>query len=168
MISKVTLIARTSPLPTELDITTRSLSTEDISALGELYFSAYDAGFGEKSVEAATADITDTFAGKYGNFLADISQVALDESGKIIAAVLVVERSAEDNSPEVPLLIELFTDRDHRRRGLAERLVVISSDLLFQSGHREVSVRVDDSNSAALALYLSLEFRRAEADEDQD
>lgn len=166
MSSKVTLIARTSPLPTELDISTRSLSTDDIPALGELYFSAYDQGIGVQSIEAATSDIDQAFVGKYGTLLTEISQVAVDEEGKIIAGVMVVEHSPEPGSPESPLLIELFTDRDHRRQGLAERLVVISGDLLFNAGYKEVAVRVEESNSAALALYLSLDFRRWEAEED--
>lgn len=167
MSSKVTLIARTTPLPIEMNITTRGLSPEDIPALGELYYNAYDQGIGEPSVDAATSEINEAFAGKYGTLLTEISQVVLDDSGKIIAGVLVVERSAEAGSPPAPFLIELFTDRDHRRRGLAERLVLISEDLLFHAGYQEVVVRVEEKNSAALALYLSLDFRRWEADEEQ-
>ncbi|MBQ1443638.1 MAG: GNAT family N-acetyltransferase [Renibacterium sp.] len=168
MSSKVTLIARTSPLRFDPDISTRSLSAEDIPALGELQFNAYDQGLGEQSVAAATEEMREAFAGKYGNLLTEISQVAVDETGKIIAGVLVVEHAPEAEGPTAPLLIELFTDRDHRRQGLAERLVVISGDLLFNAGYQEVAVSVDDSNAAALALYLSLDFRRWENDDEQD
>lgn len=168
MSSKVILIARTSPLSFDPNIATRSLRDEDIPALGELQFNAYDQGISVQTVEAATAEMQAAFAGKFGNLLTDISQVAVDEAGKIIAGVLVVEAEPEAEGPTAPLLIELFTDRDHRRQGLAERLVVISGELLFNAGYQEVAVSVDDNNAAALALYLSLDFRRWESDEEQD
>lgn len=166
MSGKVILIARTSPLQLELNISTRSLSTEDVAALGQLYFSAYDKGLAEQSLEAATESIAASFDGKFGKLLTDASQVVLDENGNIVAGILVVERSSYDGTPEAPFLIELFTDRDHRRQGLAERLVLLSADKLFNAGYKEVAVRVKESNSAALALYLSLDFRRWEAEEE--
>ncbi|AJT41094.1 GNAT family N-acetyltransferase [Psychromicrobium lacuslunae] len=165
MSGKVILIARTSPLQLDLNITTRSLSTEDIAALGQLYFSAYDKGQAEKSLEAATESIAASFDGKFGTLLTDASQVALDEDGNIIAGILVVERSNHEGTPEAPFLIELVTDRDHRRQGLAERLVLLSGEKLFNAGYQEVAVRVKESNSAALALYLSLDFRRWDAEQ---
>ncbi|NYE94452.1 ribosomal protein S18 acetylase RimI-like enzyme [Psychromicrobium silvestre] len=166
MSSKVILIARTTPLQFELGITTRSPSTQDVEALGKLYFSAYDKGLAEQTLEAATANIEASFGGKYGTLLTDASQLAVDQEGKIIAGILVVERSSHEGTPEAPFLIELFTDRDHRRQGLAERLVLISTDKLFNAGYKEVAVRVKDSNSAALALYLSLDFQRWDAEEE--
>lgn len=174
MSSEVTLIARTTPLPLEIDITTRGLSSEDIPALGELYYNAYDQGISEQSVQAAVAAIESAFSGKHGKLLTEISQVVVNADGRIIAAVLVIENAADVEpdanlkSPSAPLLLELFTDRDHRRQGLAERLVLLSADLLFHAGYPEVAVRVQESNSAALALYLSLDFRRWEREEEQE
>lgn len=164
MSSKVILIARTSPLQVELNIHTRSLNTEDIPALGQLYFSAYDKGLAERSLEAATASISASFDGKFGKLLTEASQVALDDAGNIIAGIMVVERSNYDGTPEAPFLIELFTDRAHRRQGLAERLVLISGEKLFNAGYKDVAVRVKATNSAALALYLSLDFQRWDAE----
>ncbi|WP_394938064.1 GNAT family N-acetyltransferase [Psychromicrobium sp. YIM B11713] len=166
MSGKVILIARTSPLQLELNINTRSLSADDIETLGKLYFDAYDKGLAEQTLEEATANIAASFDGKYGKLLTDASQVALDDDGNIVAGVLVVERSSYDGTPDAPFLIELFTDRDHRRQGLAERLVITSADKLFNLGYREVAVRVKESNSAALALYLSLDFQRWDAEQE--
>ncbi|WP_285724447.1 GNAT family N-acetyltransferase [Psychromicrobium xiongbiense] len=163
MSNNVTLIARTSPLQFETDITTRSITADDIPALGELYFKAYDSGIAERSVEEARAEIAEAFEGKFGKLLLDASQVVLDE-GAIVAGAFVVERSPEEDTPEAPLLIELFTDRDHRRQGLAERLVLIASDRLFNSGYKSLAVSVNEENSAALALYLSIDFSRWEND----
>lgn len=163
----VNLIAHTSPLTFESDIATRSLETSDAPVLGELYFAAYDTGIAEASVEAARNAMAEIFAGKYGRLLPEASQAALDSEGNIVAAVLVVEQAMHKNAPKSPFLIELFTDRVHRRKGLAEHLVMIAADKLFQAGYPEVAVSVDDENYAALALYLSMEFRRWDGD-DQD
>ncbi|WP_018134258.1 GNAT family N-acetyltransferase [Acaricomes phytoseiuli] len=168
MSSPVTLIAQTSPLPFELDISTRALESADIAGLGELYFTAYDAGLAEASLEEAKNVMAEIFDGKLGSLLSDASHAALSDDGSIVAAILVVERATHEGAPESPFLIELFTDRAHRRRGLAERLVLVAGDKLFHSGHQQVAVRVDDENSAALALYLSMDFRRWDAEEQED
>ena len=57
-------------------------------------------------------------------------------------------------------IIELVTDRSHRRRGLAEELVLATMDTLFNDGRSDIALKVEASNSAALALYLSLDFHR--------
>ncbi|HEY8293968.1 MAG TPA: GNAT family N-acetyltransferase [Micrococcaceae bacterium] len=159
MSSMVTLIAQTAPLERDLKIESRQATEGDVPRLGELYFSAYDPGVAE-SLEAAVADIHASFAGKYGPYLPLASPVALNDAGEIIAAIMVVERAIWEDTPEAPFIIELFTDRRHRRQGLAEELVLACIDRLFNAGHKEVSLRVDSENSAALALYLSLDFRR--------
>jgi N-alpha-acetyltransferase 10/11 len=160
MSSMVTLIARTAPLERDLKIEARQATDADVPRLGELYFSAYDPGVASESLNAAVADIHASFAGKYGAYLPDASPVAVNDAGEIIAAIMVVERATWEQTPEAPFIIELFTDRNHRRQGLAEELVLACMDSLFNSGHREVALRVDSDNSAALALYLSLDFRR--------
>ncbi|MBP2414349.1 ribosomal protein S18 acetylase RimI-like enzyme [Arthrobacter stackebrandtii] len=160
MTDMVTLIAKTTPLERELNITSRTVQPTDLPRLGELYFTAYDAGVAGDSLEVAIADMQASLEGKYGPFLPEASHVALDESGKIVAAVLVVERAVGDDTPEAPFIIELITDREHRRRGLAEDLVLATLDTLFNEGQKDVALRVEASNSAALALYLSLDFHR--------
>lgn len=168
MTDMVTLIAKTTPLERELKTASRTVQETDIPRLGELYFTAYDAGVAGDSLEAAMADMRESYAGKYGAFLPDASHVALDEAGKIVAAVLVVERAVGNDTPDAPFIIELITDRNHRRRGLAEDLVLATLDTLFNNGQKDVALRVEATNSAALALYLSLDFHRWSPEEEDD
>ncbi|WP_427018076.1 GNAT family N-acetyltransferase [Pseudarthrobacter sp. P1] len=160
MTDMVTLIARTAPLERELKTASRTVEEGDITRIGELYFTAYDPGQASDSLEAAIADMSASLAGKYGKFMPKASHVALDETGTIIAAVLVVERAIGDDTPDSPFIFELFTDREFRRRGLAEDLVLATMDTLFNLGHEQVALRVDSNNAAAIALYLSLDFHR--------
>lgn len=168
MTDMVTLIAKTTPLERELKISSRTVQPTDLARLGELYFTAYDAGIAGDSIEVALADMQASMEGKYGQFLPDASHVALDETGKIVAAVLVVERAVGDDTPDSPFIIELITDRQHRRRGLAEDLVLATLDTLFNDGQKDVALRVESTNSAALALYLSLDFHRWAPDSSDD
>ncbi|MGO4382987.1 GNAT family N-acetyltransferase [Specibacter sp. RAF43] len=168
MTEMVTLIAKTTPLERELKTTSRTIVTSDLPRLGELYFTAYDPGVAGESLAEAVADIKASLEGKYGSFLPEASHVALDDDGKIVAAVLVVEHAIGDDTPDAPFIIELITDRNHRRRGLAEDLVMATMDTLFNNGHKDVALRVEASNSAALALYLSLDFRRWSPDDGDD
>jgi ribosomal protein S18 acetylase RimI-like enzyme len=168
MSSMVTLIARTAPLERDPKIVSRQATDADVPRLGELYFSAYGAGVASENLDAAVADIHASFAGKYGTYLPAASPVALNDRGDIIAAIMVVERATWEDTPDTPFIIELFTDLNYRRQGLAEELVLACLDSLFNAGHKEVALRVDSENSAALALYLSLDFRRWYPEEEDD
>ncbi|MGA7206192.1 MAG: GNAT family N-acetyltransferase [Specibacter sp.] len=168
MTDMVTLIAKTTPLERELKTASRTVTESDLPRLGELYFTAYEPGVAGDSLQAAMEDMRASMQGKYGHFLPGASHVALDEDGKIVAAVLVVERAIGDDTPETPFIIELFTDRGHRRQGLAEDLVLATMDTLFNDGQQDVALRVEASNSAALALYLSLDFHRWSPEENDD
>jgi ribosomal protein S18 acetylase RimI-like enzyme len=52
---------------------------------------------------------------------------------------------------------------EHRGLGLGSRLLDYAVKLAAQSGARGVSIVVEDTNSAAVALYLKNEFERMEA-----
>ncbi|WP_026555030.1 GNAT family N-acetyltransferase [Arthrobacter sp. 35W] len=160
MTDMVTLIARTAPLERELKTSTRTVEQADTRPIGELYFSAYDPGLAGESLEAAIENMGASLTGKYGKFLPKASHVSLDDDGHIIAAVLVVEKAVGDDTPDAPFIFELFTDREFRRRGLAEDLVLSAMDSLFNAGYEEVALSVDSNNAAAIALYLSLDFHR--------
>lgn len=168
MTDMVTLIAKTSPLERDLKIAYRNVLDSDVARLGELYFTAYDAGVAGDSLEAAMADMKESLAGKYGPFLPQASHVALDENGTIVAAALVVEHAVGADTPDAPFIIELVTDRGHRRQGIAEDLVLATLDALFNDGKEQVALQVKETNSAALALYLSLDFHRWSPEEQDD
>lgn len=165
MTDMVTLIAKTNPLEREFKTATRTVQDTDLQRLGELYFSAYEAGEAGENLSVALADMSSAFEGKWGRLLHEASHVALDDDGEIVAAVLVVDRFTGYGAPDAPFIIELITDRNHRRRGLAEELVLVTMDTLFNEGRSDVSLQVEATNSAALALYLSLDFHRWSSDD---
>ncbi len=170
MTDMVTLIAKTNPLERELKTASRTVQDTDLQRLGELYFSAYDAGAAGagENLSAAMSNMRSAMEGKYGQVLHEASHVALDDDGEIVAAILVVDHFNGDGAPDAPFIIELITDRSHRRRGLAEELVLATMDTLFNEGRHNVALRVEATNSAALALYLSLNFYRWSPDFSDD
>ncbi|SDP84354.1 Acetyltransferase (GNAT) family protein [Arthrobacter sp. ok909] len=87
------------------------------------------------------------------------SLVASGPDGHITAAIIITERDGE------AVIDELFTHPDHRRQGLAEELLRHCMYLLHTLGRRTVTVTVADNNPAAMALYLSRDFRRLTDDD---
>ena len=72
----------------------RACRQSDVSALGGLYFEAYDAGQTCATLEEAIADIVATCAGEYGPFLPTASTVIL-HGEKLVAAALTARRAVE-------------------------------------------------------------------------
>lgn len=89
------------------------------------------------------------------------SLVTSGPEGQITAAIIVTERDSG------PVIAELFTHPDHRRQGLAEELLRHAMHVLHALDYATVTVTVDEGNSAAMALYLSRDFRRL-MDDDYD
>ncbi|RKR30147.1 GNAT family N-acetyltransferase [Arthrobacter oryzae] len=87
------------------------------------------------------------------------SLVTSGPGGKITAAIIITERDGE------AVIDELFTHPDHRRQGLAEELLLHCMHVLHTLGLSTVTVTVDENNSAAMALYLSRDFRRLTDDD---
>jgi ribosomal protein S18 acetylase RimI-like enzyme len=99
----------------------------------------------------------------HGAVIQEASLVASGPGRQITAAIIVTERDG------TAVITELFTHPDHRRQGLAEELLREALHVLHTLEHGTVTVSVDDTNSAALALYLSRDFRRlVGAGEDDD
>jgi len=142
------------------------VARDDAGALAQLLLEAYGTESGG-SQERAEAMIREAFDGKYGPFLAEQSQLAQDADGHPVAAAIVLERREDDTLPDVPYLFELFTASSHRRRGLAEQLVRQVMAALHEKGYEEVCVRIPEDNSAALALYLTLDFNRWTPEHDE-
>jgi GNAT superfamily N-acetyltransferase len=89
--------------------------------------------------------------------------VTSDPEGHITAAIIVTEQEGG------PVIAELFTHPDYRRQGLAEELLGHALHVLHALDHATVTVTVEEGNSAAMALYLSRDFRRVvDYDPDSD
>jgi ribosomal protein S18 acetylase RimI-like enzyme len=97
----------------------------------------------------------------FGRTVEAASLVTSGPDGQITAAIIVTERDGG------AVIAELFTHPDHRRQGLAEELLRHALYVLHALDHATVTVTVDDTNSAAMALYLSRDFRRI-MDDDLD
>lgn len=111
--------------------------------------------------------IDSLLAGVEGRHLPEASAVLAAPDGQLAAAIIVTEpdESAPGNWDAV--IAELFTHPGHRRKGLAEELLGHCLQSLHSLGRGRVAVTVDGGNSAALALYLSRDFRRV-IEEDDD
>ena len=136
----------------------RASQAEDTNELGRLYFASYERDVGCETEEEAIADIGFAFAGAYGELWLDASPV-ITQDGAIVAAVQSVVSAPWPNAPVGPFITEVFTDKFHRRLGLARTMLVTVMATMQQAGHESVSLRVRDSNSAARLLYASLGFR---------
>jgi ribosomal protein S18 acetylase RimI-like enzyme len=169
MTKLLTLVASASPgafgssMPPD-GYALRPCRAEDVRALGRLYFEAYDPGEACASLVEAETDIRATYEGEYGELWPAASLVALvsaDPVGAdvvgadVVGAVQVVRRAPWPDTPDCPFVIELFTDRAHRRRGLARALV---RGAMAVVGPGNLALRVRADNEPALALYRDLGF----------
>lgn len=84
--------------------------------LAEVYFNAYPQGVACNTLAEAAHEIRDTFAGEYGSLRRDASAMAV-LSGRVVGAVLVVERSIWDADLDGPFIIDLFVDPVDRGAG---------------------------------------------------
>lgn len=166
MSGTITLIAQTSETNSTNPVPSRQVTAGDIPALSELFFRAYASTPAAMSKEDAGKIIQGVFDGEYGPFLPEASPVVEDDSGEVIAAAIVLEQRKGEDLPAAPYLFELFTASSHRRQGLAEQLVREAMTKLYNQGYEEVSLRIAEDNSAALALYLTLDFNRWFPDSD--
>ena len=145
-----------SPLGPEYAL--RTVTADDIPALARLYFVAYDTGDAATSIEEARDDMEASLAGDYGALWPAASPVIVTGS-RIVAAALTVHRAPWPDAPTGAFIIELFTDRTHRRRGLATALLAHVTGTALVAGHATVGLRVSEDNAAARSLYGSLGFR---------
>ncbi|HMS36706.1 MAG TPA: GNAT family N-acetyltransferase [Arachnia sp.] len=138
--------------------TVRPVSPTDESELVVLYLRSYPPDIGAQDLDEARAEIRATFAGEFGVLRLDSSFVAVD-SGRVVGAVLVVERSIWDDDLDGPFIIDLFVDPDARGRGHGRRLVEAALAACAAQGDERLSLRFGEGTSpAAFALYESLGF----------
>ena len=136
----------------------RLSNPDDIEELGRLYYVAYDAEVACADEAEAIADIAASFAGAYGELWIEASPIGVFK-GAIVAAVQTVRAAPWSDVPHGPFITEVFTDRAHRRLGLARAALTCTISTLHQFGARSVSLRVRNSNTPAQELYTSLGFR---------
>ncbi len=135
----------------------REMDREDLEAVGRLYFEANEPGVACATLGEAVDDIVASFDGEYGEFWFEASPVVLHGDDPV-AAVMTVRRAPWDDVPDCPFIIELFTDRAHRRQGLACHLITSAAETIRSAGETAVALRVDAANGPARRLYGSLGF----------
>jgi ribosomal protein S18 acetylase RimI-like enzyme len=136
----------------------RRVEPSDADAIGLLYFTAYPRGMPGDSLEEAVSDITASFAGEYGEPWPDACLVACIAGGDIVGCVLTVTRAPWSDTPDCPFVIELFTAREQRRRGIARALMQHVLVVVAGADASAVALRVAVDNPAARALYDGLGF----------
>lgn len=159
MITLVAELDRRSWAAPELggDYTIRPVEASDRLALGRLYFDSYDPGVASETLEAAVADIDESLAGTYGELWTEASPV-IHSGDDLVASALTVRRAPWDGVPDAPFVIEVFTARSHRRRGLARAALAQVGAVLAQAGETALGLRVDRANHPARELYRALGF----------
>jgi len=80
--------------------------------------------------------------------------------GSIIGLVraVIVEEPMLENSP-IGVLKELYVKPEHRRRGVATRLVEEVNEILHRRGAKALAAEFPSRNSVAEAFYEKLAFR---------
>lgn len=159
MSGKITLIGDTWTSTRPVTVTTRPVARQDADGLARLFFTAYDDGSVTSQAHALEI-LHHMFDGEYGAVLPKASPVVVDDAGRIIAAALVLESRVGDDLPDSPYIFELFTESSRRREGFAEQLLRVAITELKEEGFEHVALRISEDNAAALALYLTLDFRR--------
>ena len=111
MPSDILTIALSAFAPDARPPAVRPVSPADEPELAVLYLRSYPPDIGAQNLDEARAEIKATFDGEFGVLRLDSSLVAVD-SGRVVGAVLVVERSIWDDDLDGPFIIDLFVDPD--------------------------------------------------------
>lgn len=142
----------------------RPIQAADLPGLSLMYREAYADSLPQPA-DREVGWIDALIDGARGRHLAEASAVKAAPDGQLAAAIIVTEPAPGSDVDWDSEIAELFTHPDHRRQGLAEELLAHSLNALHQLGRNRVAVTVDSGNSAALALYLSRDFRRLSDDD---
>jgi len=163
---QLTLVATCADVPRRPESTPAGVrvvpAVPDLApALGLLGWRAYGAEVLEvDGPDDVAQEMADAFTGSCGPLAPDASPVALDAAtGLPVAAVLTVSAAPWPDVAGMPFLIDVMTDPEWRRRGLARYLVTTAVAALAGTGAGRVGLRVD-SGSVAVWLYTQLGFQR--------
>ena len=144
--------------PTPVIVELQPLDPDRTQELAEAYFNAYPPGVACNTVDEAVQEIRETYAGEYGTLRRDASAMAIQQ-GRVVGAVMVVERSIWDADLSGPFIIDLFVDPVAQRTGLGRSLVSYAIRECIDAGDQQLSLRVGEGTSpAAHALYETLGF----------
>jgi len=161
----ITLAALTGPPEHEAAvIAPLRIEARDLPELTQMYQQAYADGPAHAS-NGNAGRIGALFDGVHGRPVPEASLVTGGSDGRLSAAIIITDCTPGNEGAAEACIAELFTHPDHRRQGLAEELLRYSMHALHALGRTTVAVSVDSSNSAALALYLSRDFRRFAVDD---
>ncbi len=150
--------ARPTPSTPPLNVRLRSLSAADEPALARLMARAYADDPIERSLferfrdpdEDARYGVNSVLHGQVGRWLAAAS-FGVEADGWLIAATLA-------NEFHGPLITEVLVDPEHRRKGLARRLLAATIAGLRSLGSATPRLVVTSRNERAVNLYLGLGF----------
>ena len=125
----------------------------DAAQLAVLMYEAYRGTIddGGESLEDAASEVAKLFAGDYGVFNMQVSEVILRE-GRIVAASLVTTYEG------LPMLAFSMTVPDWKRQGLARAGLVRTLWRLKRAGLHTIQLAVTQGNTPAENLYASLGF----------
>lgn len=131
----------------------RQPTEADIPALGALMLDAYrdTVDYEGETLEQAIAEVTRTFAGKYGLFLPQCSCV-VERAGELVSAALLTRWQ------ERPFVAFAMTAQGCKRQGLARACMLCVMEAVRESGEEKLSLVVTVANVAAYELYQSLGF----------
>lgn len=137
----------------------KTLTPQDISALGELYLVAYDSPEVAANISEAIEEMKLSFDGEYGQPLSD-SFVGAWAGDKLVGAVLLVVNPPWDDLPETgPFIIDLMVLAKFRHRGIATALIGEAAYRAARAGYTNVGLRVDTEDATEAArLYAQLGF----------
>ncbi len=144
----------------------RPIQAADLPELAVMYRDSYADSLPQPP-HRATGWIDTLLDGARGRHVPEASAVKAAPDGQLAAAIIVTEPAPGNDVDWDSEIAELFTHPDHRRQGAAEELLAHCLHALHKLGRQRVAVTVDSGNSAALALYLSRDFRRL-SDDDGD
>jgi RimJ/RimL family protein N-acetyltransferase len=133
----------------------RTISTQDIPALGELMVAAYKGtiDYEGETLEDALSEIQDTLQGKYGSFLHDCS--FLIEGDITLSACIVVL----SDHMKAPLLAYSMTHPTAQNQGMATFLIKQCCNTLLAKGYHELYLVVTQGNTAAQHVYQKIGFQ---------
>lgn len=145
----------------------RPIRASDVDELSAMYRDSYADSLPQPP-DREVGWIEALLGGAKGRPVPEASAVLAGPDGQLAAAIIVTEPVPGSPGDWDSVIAELFTHPHHRRQGLAEELLGHCLHMLHTLGRERVAVTVDSGNSAALALYLSRDFRRTADDDDGD